>query len=153
LNNFNKQFESQYKEFLDEYCSYDDGNATNRLIDIIFKGKNQDELIKVESNKQKLLFYCGGFYNNGITVSATNLFDQIDYNKYEVVVIDNSNYHKDKWMNIQKLHPNVHIIYRPGFVNRTLKETYKQNLIFRRGLYNNKMLKYTPVNSYKRELK
>ncbi|MED0864255.1 glycosyltransferase [Bacillus safensis] len=153
LNNFNKQFEKQYKEFLDEYCSYDDGNATDRLIDIIFKKKNQDDLIKVESDKQKLLFYCGGFYNNGITVSATNLFDQIDYNKYEVVVIDNSNYHKDKWMNIQKLHPNVHIIYRPGFVNRTLIETYKQNLIFRRGIYNNKMLKYTPVNSYKRELK
>ncbi|QSJ02841.1 CDP-glycerol glycerophosphotransferase family protein [Bacillus sp. 3a] len=59
LNNFNKQFESQYKEFLDEYCSYDDGNATDRLIDIIFKGKNQDELIKVESNKQNYFFIVG----------------------------------------------------------------------------------------------
>lgn len=149
----NKEYSSQYEKYLNKFCYHDDGQSSERLVNMIFKNQNQELLISTETKKQKLLFYCGGFYNNGITVSAMNLFDHIDYTKYEVTVIDNANEHKDKWRNIKKLNPNVHILYRPGIFNKTIIETYKHNLVFRRGIYTDTMKKRTPISAYKREMR
>ncbi|MGG3459879.1 Teichoic acid glycerol-phosphate transferase [Bacillus licheniformis] len=148
-----KEFSEQYDKYLKEFCYNDDGQASKRLVDMIFKKQNQEQLISTETDKQKLLFYCGGFYNNGITMSAINLFDHIDYSKYEVTVIDNANEHKDKWKNIRKLNPKVHVLYRPGVFNKTLKETYEHQLVLRRGIYTDSMSKTAPVKAYQRELK
>jgi len=148
-----KEFSEQYDKYLEEFCYNDDGQASKRLVEMIFKKQNQEQLISTETDKQKLLFYCGGFYNNGITMSAINLFDHIDYSKYEVTVIDNANEHKDKWKNIRKLNPKVHVLYRPGVFNKTLKETYEHQLVLRRGIYTDSMSKTAPVKAYQRELK
>ncbi|MBU8737929.1 glycosyltransferase [Bacillus licheniformis] len=148
-----KEFSEQYDKYLKEFCYNDDGQASKRLVDMIFKKQNQEQLISTETDKQKLLFYCGGFYNNGITMSAINLFDHIDYSKFEVTVIDNANEHKDKWKNIRKLNPKVHVLYRPGVFNKTLKETYEHQLVLRRGIYTDSMSKTAPVKAYQRELK
>ncbi|MEC1447505.1 glycosyltransferase [Bacillus haynesii] len=148
-----KEFNEQYDKYLEEFCYNDDGQASKRLVEMIFKKQNQEQLISTETDKQKLLFYCGGFYNNGITMSAINLFDHLDYSKYEVTVIDNANEHKDKWKNIRKLNPKVHVLYRPGVFNKTLKETYEHQLVLRRGIYTDAMSKTAPVKAYQRELK
>lgn len=86
---------------MQNYCYHDDGNATERFIDIVLKGKESENVIKNENNKKKILFYCGGFYNNGITISAINLMNNLDYSKYEIVVIESSELHDGKENNIK----------------------------------------------------
>ncbi|MBG9783667.1 glycosyltransferase [Shouchella lehensis] len=151
--NLKEKYQNNYNAFTDKYCYNDDGQATQRLIDIVFKGKSSDKLIRTESPKEKLLFYGGGFYNNGITVSLTNLFDYIDYDKYEVILIDNDNAHRDKWRNMEKLNKNVHILFRPGAFNRTIKETYWHELVMRRGAHTEFVRKNIQVSAYQREFK
>lgn len=149
----NLRYELNYKTFLEKYCYNDTGMQSKKIIDAIFHNQYQDEQIKTETKKEKLLFYCGGFYNNGITMSAINLFENIDYSKYEVTVIDNSNNHKDKFNNIKKLNPKVHVLFRPGVFNRTIKETYWHELVMRRGVISEFMEKKAPVHAYKREMR
>ncbi|MEK5524016.1 glycosyltransferase [Heyndrickxia sp. FSL W8-0423] len=147
-----EQYEGKYNQFLQNYCYHDDGNATERFIDIVLKGKESENVIKNENNKKKILFYCGGFYNNGITISAINLMNNLDYSKYEIVVIESSELHDGKENNIKKLHPNVSVLYRVGSWNMTIKEWYQHQLVVRRGLYSKVMRRNAPKSMYKREL-
>ncbi|TSB48377.1 glycosyltransferase [Alkalicoccobacillus porphyridii] len=153
LKNNNSKYIDNYEKFLDRFCYNDKGTQAKKLVETIFHGKHLEELIKTETEKERMLFYCGGFYNNGITVSAINLMDNIDYSKYEVAIIDNSNNHRDKFPNIKRLNPNVHILFRPGVFNRTIKETYWHELVMRRGVNSQFMKDKLPVRAYKRELR
>lgn len=64
------------------YCSYDDGNATSRVMKIL-----NTETISC-SGKEKLLLFAGNiFLTNGITISFLNLIENIDFKKYEVYIL------------------------------------------------------------------
>lgn len=68
------------------YNPYDDGQATQRVIDIVF---NDDTIpYNVESDfstdKTSILLYPGGLLPNGITTSAVNLLNSLDYEKFDV---------------------------------------------------------------------
>ncbi|QQZ10347.1 glycosyltransferase [Heyndrickxia vini] len=147
-----EQYKSKYVEFFEKYCYHDDGNATNRFIDIVIREKESNLVFRNGNEKKKILFYCGGFYNNGITMSAINLMNSLDYSKYEIVVIESSDTHEGKEENIKKLHPNVSVLYRVGQWNMTIKEWYTHQLIMRRGLYSKRMKRNVPITMYKREL-
>lgn len=72
-----------------KYCAADDGNATRRLIDIVFKNSeehNASILRDEKDDKKKILLYLGGMRNNGITTSGLNLLSNIDYQKYDVSI-------------------------------------------------------------------
>ncbi|RAX29283.1 UNVERIFIED_CONTAM: teichoic acid biosynthesis protein, partial [Escherichia coli] len=72
-----------------QFCSYDDGNACQRLIKAIFRTtlKTTPSHANSEKQKTKLLFYPGGLKNNGITTSMLNLLENIDYVKYDVTLM------------------------------------------------------------------
>ncbi|RBP84467.1 CDP-glycerol glycerophosphotransferase [Cytobacillus firmus] len=141
----------KYQKYKQSFCYNDDGNATDRLIDIIFRNKNKENTISVQTNKEKVLIYCGAFYNNGITMSALTLLDNIDYNKYEVVVIENPKGTDEKWNNIRKANKNVHFIYRPGVMNRTIFESYRHQWTLNRGISGKLMEMVVPKSLYKNE--
>lgn len=146
-------YRDRYKKFLDEFCYHDDGNATSRFVETVFEGKVSDKLFQTLSNKTKILIYCGGFLNNGITTSVTNLLNAIDYDKYDVTVLDyGDNDKQEKWNNVEKLNKNVRFIHRVGTWNATLSEWYRHALLLQRGAYSSSMKKLLPKKMYRREL-
>jgi CDP-glycerol glycerophosphotransferase len=149
-------YEENYEAFLKEYCYNDNGLATRKFIDIVFKQNDSKEVIPFsqDNNKIKILIYCGGFYNNGITISAINLLNRIDYEKYDVTVLDfgNGDNNVEKRNNILKLNPKVSILYRVGKWNLTLKEQYMHSLVLKRGLYSDFMKRNAPIDMYQREI-
>lgn len=146
-------YKEKYENYKQTYCYHDDGKASSRFIDIVFQQNSKNKLISTLTNKKKILMYCGAFYNNGITMSALTLLDQIDYDRYEVVVIENHKGKEEKWNNMRKVHKNVHFIYRPGELNRSLWDSYRHQLTLFRGVHGKIMERLVPKKVYELELK
>ncbi|MCM3705702.1 CDP-glycerol glycerophosphotransferase family protein [Cytobacillus firmus] len=129
-----------------------DGKITKRNINIIFGLNQTDNYYEIKNTKKNLLFYCGGFLNNGITSSAINLLDNIDYSKYNVVVIEREKFDKVFETNIEKLNNNVKKIFRVGDMNMDFKEYYSHEYITKKGLINPQLHKFIPNKLYQREI-
>ncbi|CDM69211.1 putative protein [Clostridium bornimense] len=128
-----KENREKYKKCIEKYNYNDDGKATCRTIDYIFNN-NLNNAYKVIDDKDNILIYCGGFLNNGVTTSAINLLDNINYNKYNVVVIDKGNYNEECDYNISKLNSNVKVLYRVGNMIHLLDEIDKEKAVLNKGL-------------------
>ncbi|HAM80019.1 CDP-glycerol glycerophosphotransferase family protein [Ornithinibacillus bavariensis] len=140
-------YRSEYDTFLKRYCYHDDGQATTRFVDTVFFQRPTENTYKAETNKKKLLIYGGGFLNNGITSSIISLLNSIDYDKYDITLIDHgTNKNKIKWANMEKVNKNVHHIFRGGTWNASLLDIFRHTLFLYTG---NK--KYAPVHIYERE--
>ncbi|HGE5780576.1 MULTISPECIES: glycosyltransferase [Bacillus] len=153
IDSVKNDYSVKYQETLKKYCYHDDGNATERAIDIIFRGKHTANVYKVTNeNKKNILMYCGGFLNNGITTSVINLLNNIDYSRYNVAVIDKGKHDSISRDNFLQINPNVKKFYRVGSLNTTLKESYQNNYVMKMGLKNEKAQKALPKQLYKREV-
>ncbi|GIN85356.1 CDP-glycerol glycerophosphotransferase [Heyndrickxia sporothermodurans] len=154
IDSIKDTYRQTYQTFQRKFCYHDDGNATKRFVDTVFFEKPSEHLIKVGTDKTKLLIYGGGFLNNGITASVINLLNTIDYNLYDVTLIDYGGTPKEeKVNNLQKIKKDVHYIYRVGTWNATLSEWYRHALLLRRGLYTDFMKSIIPSKMYEREMK
>lgn len=80
---------SAYEKARALYCPHDDGGASDRVINIVFdKTDSVSGLIDIsECKKIKLLIFLGGMKSNGITSSALNLLENIDYRRFDVSVM------------------------------------------------------------------
>lgn len=63
---------------------------------------------------RKIINLPWGMVNNGITSSFLNLIDNIDYEKYDVTVIANSNNNIEINNNLKKMNKNVRPLFRFG---------------------------------------
>lgn len=68
------------------YNEHDDGRATQRVIDIVFKGNTVPYKIisDFSTDKTSIVLYPGGLLPNGITTSVINLLNSLDYDKFDV---------------------------------------------------------------------
>ncbi|MEC1365982.1 glycosyltransferase [Bacillus licheniformis] len=153
IDSVQEQYQSVYQEMNEIYIKRV-GDSTQKIVDIIFKGKQEksDCVFNVkEPHKKNILIYCGGFLNNGITSSAINLLNNIDYEKYNVVVIDKGNYDKESSYNISRINAKAKRVYRVGSMNLTIKEWYLHGLMNRRG-YTEELAKRSPEKIFQREI-
>lgn len=141
------KYKEKYRVFKDKFLYLDDKRARERAVDAILDG-NLSETVSYQSNKKKIMMYAGGFYNNGITVSAINLSNYIDYDKYELVFWDFSKITNEKASNIKKVNANAHFIYKFSNTIRSLGDTYNQNWIYRQGSQS----KFGSMNKYKKQM-
>lgn len=87
--------------FMQEYCAYDNADATKAILDLVFKGKVSDkiELADIPNNgKKNILLFAGNLDRNGITTSIYNLLknvDTSDNNYYMTFTANNGRKHQD----------------------------------------------------------
>lgn len=143
-----KQYKKIYERFVQEYCYHDNGQATERFVDAVFEEKHSEHLFKIGTDKTKILMYGGGFLNNGITASVVNLLNIIDYDKFDVTLIDHgTNIKKSKEIHMQKMDKNVHHIFRFGTWNASLADLYRHTLFLSTG-----KRKVAPAKMYQKEM-
>ncbi|MEB6549568.1 CDP-glycerol glycerophosphotransferase family protein [Heyndrickxia sporothermodurans] len=153
IESVKEQFKPVYQRFIEQFCYHDDGHATERFVNAVFYEKIQEKyLIRTATNKTKILIYGGGFLNNGITASITNLLKSIDYDLYDVTLIDYGNQKEEKIHNLNKIDKNVHIIYRVGSWNATIAERLRHILFLQNGAYTPYMKRLMPAKMYQREM-
>lgn len=150
--NYNESFESEIASYLKEYCEFDNGISSAKSSDFILGKRKEKKLYK--SNKKVIVFYGGGFYNNGITNSVINLSKKIDFSKYEMILIENDKKFREKILNMNRLDSRVHIISKFSRTNRNVFDTISQNLLYRQGYeskyINKKLMKEYFKLDYKR---
>lgn len=124
LNRANQHVTDGYLKLQKKYSKLNmEGGVTKKYIDIIFNKNEENYNIRtVENNKKNIFVYAGGFMNNGITTSFINLSDLIDYDKYNLILVEKGNLSPEEEDNIKKLNKKTKIFYRVGSTNVTISE-------------------------------
>lgn len=105
-----------YAEARKRYCADEDGKATDRLIDVVFRGHTEHPGVKTEhgDERESILIYLGGMASNGITTSVLNLLDNIDHSRFDVTAFYSYSRQADKKANAAAINPNVRLLPRQG---------------------------------------
>jgi len=71
----------------DRFAPWDDGGASKRVVDAVFRGVRSDLLRDIsEDGRTSVLIYIGGLLRNGINSSAMNLLRNLDPSRFDVSV-------------------------------------------------------------------
>lgn len=109
----------RYAEWAERFTPYEDGRATARVIDVVFRGRRDGYRVRgaARDGRPRLLFYLGGIRMNGITTSAVNLLNALDRTKYDVTALMALPRGKTTRRNQQRLDPGIRQVFRVGGMN------------------------------------
>ncbi|MCU6709196.1 CDP-glycerol glycerophosphotransferase family protein [Paenibacillus sp. J5C_2022] len=154
INEVHELSKEKYENMLKVFNYNDDGFASSRLISNMFEKKATiaSSYSILDEKKINILFYCGGLVNNGITSSVINLLNAIDYNKYNVAILEKYKYDEVSRNNLLKINRKVKRLHRVGSMNHSLFEVYKNLLITKLGINSKWLSKIYPTELYTREI-
>lgn len=109
----------QYASWVERFVPFDDGHATDRIIDIVFRGEREGRRVRrVRSDgRVPILLYLGGMRSNGITTSALNLLRAIDHTRYDVTTLTAHFRSRMPRANTAMIDPRVRQVQRQGAMN------------------------------------
>jgi CDP-glycerol glycerophosphotransferase (TagB/SpsB family)/glycosyltransferase involved in cell wall biosynthesis len=109
----------RYDDWAERFVPYEDGGATARVIDVVFRGLAADRRTRrpARDERPRLLFYLGGIRMNGITTSAVNLLNSLDPERYDVTALMAFPRGEITRRNQQRLHPGIRQVFRVGGMN------------------------------------
>lgn len=103
-----------YSHSQEKYVPFDDGRCTERVVKAVF-GQGEARTRRLSDNgKLKILIYAGGLIPNGITTSALNLLDNIDYSRFDVTVLCPFNAKGAKQHIYSQINHNARVLFRFG---------------------------------------
>ncbi|QAY59849.1 glycosyltransferase [Microbacterium protaetiae] len=126
----------RYAQWAQRFTPYDDGEATRRVVDIVFRGRTVGRRVRpaVSDGRTRLLFFLGGMRSNGITTSVLNLLGAIDHEKYDVTALMPRFRAEDPLANRELIHPAVRQVFRIGGMNGSKALQLRRHARDRRGL-------------------
>jgi CDP-glycerol glycerophosphotransferase len=100
------------------YCPREDGGATARVLDIVFRGANaeNDQGDQFVDARTPILLHLGGLRRNGITAAALSLLDNIDHDRFDVSVSFPHETHPDQAAMVEMIHSRVRLFPQSGDV-------------------------------------
>jgi CDP-glycerol glycerophosphotransferase len=119
-----------------EYCPKEDGSATRRVVNVVFRGRADGYDVRdMSDGRTSILIYLGGMLNNGITTSGLNLLNNIDHNRFDVSVC--YNYRKRKYLerNETLVNPRVRLLPRVGGINGSKVFRFGRQAMLTRGAH------------------
>lgn len=104
-----------YDAARERYCLREDGSATGRVIDIVFRasGGRYDLRRPGVAEKTSLLINLGGLRRNGITSAALALLDNIDQNRFDVSVCFPRDAHPEQRAVVDRIDPGIRLFPQP----------------------------------------
>jgi CDP-glycerol glycerophosphotransferase len=112
-------YAERYAQARKRYGAREDGNASDRVVDIVFRGKTAGYNVRRDfsDSRKSILIHLGGMLPNGITSSALCLLDNIDYDRFDVSVTFPHTESADRMQLIDLINPNVRLFPRVGGIN------------------------------------
>lgn len=125
----------RYENARERFVAHEDGNATARVIDIVFRGNMAGYRIApaTRDDRKSVLINAGGMRPNGITTSLLNLLDAVDYTALDVSVIFPTSYNPLVLDKQRQLNPRVRQFSRTGGMNGSKVNRLRRSIAFRRG--------------------
>ncbi len=126
---------TRYEDAVRRFCPYEDGHATDRIIDIVFRGATHGyrTLREDAGNRESILLYLGGMARNGITTSALNLLNTIDHTRFDVSVTFAQGNYWSVPATQKEINPHVRQFPRIGGMNGSKLAQLRRHLEFRIG--------------------
>jgi len=106
----------RYQEARRRFCEREDGHATARVVDIMFRGRRKGYRIHddFEDDRPSILIYLGGMKPNGITSSVLYLLNNIDLARYDVTAFLAAS---SRVQHYQEIPPGIRQVLRVGGMN------------------------------------
>ena len=118
------------------FTPYDDGHASARIVDVVFRGARQGYRLRTglaEDGREKILLYLGGMRPNGITTSALNLLNNLDHERYDVSAFFAQSGSRATIAKQRQINAAVRQFPRVGGMNGAKLRHLARHLDFRRG--------------------
>lgn len=108
----------RYAELAEQLTSRDDGEAGQRILDIIFGNNESAYNVKrgFSDGRKKIVIYLGGMITNGITSSALNLLHSIDPAEYDVTAFYYRSGQRDRRENASMIPDHVRQVIRDSSI-------------------------------------
>lgn len=110
---------ARYREWAERFVPYEDGGATERVIDVVFRGKTTGRRVRpaARDERPRLMFYLGGIRMNGITTAAVNLLGALDLERYDVTAFMALPRGETTRRSQARLDPRIRQVFRIGGMN------------------------------------
>jgi CDP-glycerol glycerophosphotransferase (TagB/SpsB family)/glycosyltransferase involved in cell wall biosynthesis len=110
---------ARYRSMQERFVSREDGGATSRIIDIVFRGRTEGYRVvdATRDGRTTLLISAGGMRPNGITSSLINLLNALDYRRFDVTVMFPNSYRPVVVAKQGELNPHARQLARVGGMN------------------------------------
>ncbi|HZK25177.1 MAG TPA: glycosyltransferase [Oscillospiraceae bacterium] len=153
LEEMQQTYHDIYAETKAWVCEYDDGQVSEKILDIVFRRQEEpyNVLTGLPTTKKKLLIYASRLKTNGVTSSLINLLQHLDYEQFDVSLIATKIKQADVIENVVKLPPQVRVFARNGTYSAALGEDIRNQLVRRYGLRNWFFKKIFPQQLFQRE--
>lgn len=149
LSNFKP--DKKYEKYRNLYCRYDDGKATERVIDFL----QTKPLPMLKDNKIKILFFID-LIGNGIGTSFLSLYNALDKTKYSIyLLINRTQAQKTKGVieRIEALGKECTVIPSERNLSLTIEEDYERRIFGNRKTFLNEYQIKIYNDIYQREYK
>lgn len=112
-------YDSRRADWRRRFAGRDDGNASRRVIDVVFRGHSgtHGTVSLAEQPRTALLLHLGSMNSNGITTSALNLLRSIDHDAFDVSVVFTRPSNGQQRANQSRVDPRVRQFHRAGGMN------------------------------------
>lgn len=112
-------FTERYRVAQHDYVGQDDGAASARVIDIVFRGADPGRALHESTApaRSSVLIYLGGMKPNGITSAALNLLGALDHDRFDVSVALTKSSAPARRANQRLIDPRVRQFARIGGMN------------------------------------
>ncbi|AHG82487.1 Teichoic acid biosynthesis protein [Bibersteinia trehalosi USDA-ARS-USMARC-188] len=151
LENLNKNKSNVLERDIEKYSYLDDGRATQRTVDFIFK--NDNRYVYDYIRKDTDVFFVGPFLQNGITRSFLNLMSTIGREKNILVLINGNDLQSDnkRLEEFYRLPKDISVFSRSGRMLMTLEELWVRNKFDENFKFYSEEFKRVIEKIYKRE--
>ncbi len=131
----NEQVSQNYSAMREMLSSHDDGQATARVIDIVFRGNGAEHNViqTRRSRRPRILLNAGSMRPNGITRALLNLLNALDYDKFDVSVVFPYTRNPVVIDRQRQIHPAVRQFVRVGTMNGSRVDHAVRLASWRRG--------------------
>lgn len=149
------QPDAKYLASRDTYCGLEDGHASRRIADYIYTDTSDGEDLDTKPAQQTVVFF-ESMIPNGIRSSFTNLCNQINTDRYRIIVtldVDQVETNPDRQDGLAALPSHVEIVGRTGKMLQTLEERYAMQQSSRRFGDTPESLDMIVDTAYKREFR
>lgn len=125
-----------YVDAVRGYAPRDDGRVSERVVDIVFRGRTDGYNLKTDfsNNKRSILIYLGSLASMGITTSALNLLKNLDYDRFDVSVFYHPSLGPDRAKNEALIDPRVRLFPRVGKYIGSPSRLAREQRVMSRGL-------------------
>ncbi len=124
IEEIKKEYQPKYDAMYEWCCAKEDGKVADRVLDAVFLGKDDDTL-SCKNGKTKLLFMADWTKPFIHQVRLTEIFKNIDYDKYDVTLLTGKPKKSVQARFLEELDPRVRILINNKNINATWAEKHK----------------------------